>query len=247
MYRNNMHFKTIFITVLLAVLSQPVFAHSKLEPRINELEAQIQRLQLLIDSQGLQEMYMRQQSLQQENRDLRGNIEQLNYQIQQLRKQQREFLLDIDKRMQDLENNQTMMNAVPADEGTMAAMAEGEEPQYRKAFNLLKDGNYPESIAAFEAFISAFPESSLASNAQYWMAEANYAAGRYEQAARAFDKVRTEYPSSPKVPDASLKLGFSYAALGRSDSAKSVLNELIQKFPGSSVAKLAEDRLKQLN
>lgn len=241
------HARIALLTLLLGLSSQPLFAHSKLEPRINELEAQIQRLQLLVDSQGLQEMYLRIQSLQSENRTLRGNIEQLGYQIQQMQKQQREFFLDIDKRLQEAESNRAAMSAMPVDEDVTQALAEGEEAQYRKAFNLLKDGKYPESIAGFEAFLSAFPDSTLASNAQYWMAEANYAAGRYQQAVRAFDKVRTEYPSSPKVPDATLKLGFSYAALGKKDSARSVLNEVISRYPGSQVAKLAESRLGQLN
>jgi len=246
MNRSN-YFQTFLLALVLSAISLPVFAHRKLEPRINELEAQIQRLQLLVDGQGLQEMYLRLQALESENRSLRGGIEQLNHQNQQLQKRQRELYLEIDKRMQELETRQATVGAMPAEGAEYAeALAEGEEAQYRKAFNLLKEKRYQESVAGFEAFLGAFPDSTLAPNAQYWMAEANYAAGRYQQAVKAFDKVRSEYPSSPKVPDATLKLGFSYAALGKKDSARSVLSEVVQRYPGSSAARLAQDRLNQL-
>jgi len=235
------------LALLLGVISLPALAHTKLEPRINELEAQIQRLQLLVDGQGLQEMYLRLQALESENRSLRGGIEQLTYQNQQMQKRQRELYLEIDKRIQEMETRQSTAGAMPGEGGEYSeALAEGEEAQYRKAFNLLKEKRYEESVGGFEAFLGAFPDSTLAPNAQYWMAEANYAAGRYQQAVKAFDKVRSEYPSSPKVPDATVKLGFAYAALGKSDSARSVLNEVVQRYPGSSAAKLAQGRLNQL-
>ncbi len=239
--------QALLLALVLGALSLPAFAHRKLEPRINELEAQIQRLQLLIDAQGLQEMYLRLQRLEDENRMLRGNIEEMTYQFKQMQKRQRELFLELDKRIQELETRQTTISAMPAEGAEYAeALAEGEEAQYRKAFNALKERRYEEAIAGFEAFLGAFPDSSLAPNAQYWMAEANYAAGRYQQAVKAFDKVRAEYPSSPKVPDATLKLGFAYAALGKTDSARSVLNEVVQRYPGSTAAKLAQERLKQL-
>lgn len=243
----NSIFQTFLLTLVLSAIAQPAFAHRKLEPRINELEAQIQRLQLLVDGQGLQEMYLRLQALESENRSLRGGIEQLTYQNQQMKKRQRELYLEIDKRMQEMQTQQTAVGAMPTEGGEYTeALAEGEEAQYRQAFNLLKEKRYQESVAGFEAFLGAFPESTLAPNAQYWMAEANYAAGRYQQAVKAFDKVRAEYPSSPKVPDATLKLGFSYAALGKKTSARSVLSEVVQRYPGSSAAKLAQDRLNKL-
>ena len=70
--------QALLLTLALSLVSLPVSAHRKLEPQINELEAQIQRLQLLMEGQGLQEMYLRLQSLEAENRSLRGSVEQLN-------------------------------------------------------------------------------------------------------------------------------------------------------------------------
>jgi tol-pal system protein YbgF len=239
---------SLALLLMTAVIPLPSFAHSKLEPRINDLEAQVQRLQLLLEGQGIQDMYLKLQSLEAENRSLRGNVEQLNYQLQQLQERQRQFFLDTEKRMQELESRSAApaLGGLESNPEYAAALAEGEEAQYRKAFNLLKDRKYEESIAAFEAFNSAFANSSLAPNAYYWMGEANYAAGRYQQAVKSFDFVRTEYADSPKVADAMVKLGFAYAALGQSGSAKSVLQEVQQRFPGTAAAKLAQDRLNSL-
>ncbi len=242
------------VFLILAMLPlTPALAHKKLEPRLNDLDAKLQRMQLLMDSQGVQEIFIRMQSMEENNRMLKGQIEELNHKIGQMKSRQRELYLDMDKRLQDMESSgsqggygsTTTSPGYPG--GTYAEPQAGEEEQYRTSFNLLKEKRYTESVAAFEAFLLAYPQSELAPNAQYWMGEANYVAGRYSQAVRAFDLVRSEYPSSPKVADATLKLGYSYAAIGNISGARSVLNEVIDKYPGSSAAGLAKDRLKKLN
>ena len=91
-----------------------------------------------------------------------------------------------------------------------------------------------------------FPQSPLAANAQYWLGEAYYGAKQYAQAIKEFEKVRTLYPNSPKVPDATLKLGYSYYALKKWKSARSALKEVVERWAGTSVAKLAEQRLKRM-
>lgn len=242
------------VFLILAILPlTPALAHKKLEPRLNDLDAKLQRMQLLMDSQGMQEIFIRMQRMEEVNRALKGQVEELNHKVEQMKLRQRELYLDMDKRLQDVESSGYQGGALGGTAtpgysgGAYAAPQAGEEEQYRTAFNLLKDKRYTESVAAFEAFLLAYPQSELAPNAQYWMGEANYVAGRYSQAVRAFDRVRTEYSSSPKVADATLKLGYSYAAVGNISGARSVLNEVIGKYPGSSAAGLAADRLKKLN
>ncbi|RUM93705.1 MAG: tol-pal system protein YbgF, partial [Thiothrix sp.] len=67
-----------------------------------------------------------------------------------------------------------------------------------------------------------------------------------EQAVREFEKVRTLYPNAAKVGDASLKLAYSYYELQQWDGARSVLEEINKNFAGSTVAKLASQRLKRM-
>lgn len=248
----------VCVFALFVVMAAPAVAHRDQEAMINEVDARLQRLQLLMDSQNIQEMYLRLEELDRENRELRGKVEELAYELKQAKDRERKLYLDMDQRLQRIEgggvSSASSIGSVLGSDtpdysqpSGLSAGGEGnvgaEEAQYRTAFNLLKDRRYSEAIAGFEAFLKAYPDSALAPNAQYWMAESSYVAGRYEQAARGFDRVRKQYASSAKAGDATLKLGFSYKALGRITEAKQVLNEVITRFPGSKASELAQDQL----
>ncbi|MBA2492545.1 MAG: tol-pal system protein YbgF [Gammaproteobacteria bacterium] len=118
---------------------------------------------------------------------------------------------------------------------------------YRDAFELLKNGQYDESIDAFNRFITDYPQSIYASNAQYWLAEANYVSGNYERATAEFSQVIERYPDSAKVPDARLKLGFTYYELEQWAQARAVLDEVTRQHPNTTVARLAASRLQRMD
>ncbi len=223
-------------------------------------ESRLQRLESLLEGEvGLPQMLLRLDAVEQENRALRGKLEELNYKLEQLNQREKELYLDHDKRIQQLEARgahpagvgvSPVAGGVPgAGTATAAAPEVGqldEQTQYRQAFDLLKNGQYDASAQSFVQFMQNFPNSTLVQNAQYWLGEAYYGAGKYEQAAKEFEKVRANYPNSPKIPDASLKLGYSYYELKNWSSARTVLKEIVQNFPGSTVAKLADERLRRM-
>ncbi len=117
---------------------------------------------------------------------------------------------------------------------------------YKNAFTLLKQGKYDESIVAFNGFLQVHSNSKYASNAQYWLAEANYVSKRYPQALTEFTKVVEKYPASSKVADARLKLGFTHYELGQYEESRAELTRLRAQFPNSSVASLAQQRLERM-
>jgi len=117
---------------------------------------------------------------------------------------------------------------------------------YKQAFTLLKQGKYDDSIVAFNSFLQTHSASKYASNAQYWLAEANYVSKRYPQALTEFTKVIEQYPASSKVADAKLKLGFTHYELGQHEQSRVELTRLRAQFPNSSVASLAQQRLERM-
>lgn len=121
-----------------------------------------------------------------------------------------------------------------------------EQNAYTRAFNLLKEGRYPGAVNSFTAFLSAYPQSPYSGNAQYWLAEANYVSRKFQAAKAEFKKVIDNYPNSPKVPDASLKLGFTHYELAEWDEARKVLIQLGKQYPNSTVARLADERLRRM-
>jgi tol-pal system protein YbgF len=133
------------------------------------------------------------------------------------------------------------------DAPAVAPPSQEERDAYNRAFNLLKEGRYDQSIASFQSFMQANPKSSYADNAQYWLGEANYVSRKFKQAVDEFNKVIGGFPQSPKVADAMLKLGFTYYELADWKQARATLQQVLQQFPRSSAARLAETRLQRMS
>jgi tol-pal system protein YbgF len=121
-----------------------------------------------------------------------------------------------------------------------------EAEAYQKAFNLLKQGRYSESINAFRGFLQDYPGGSYEDNAQYWMGEASYVNRDFDTALEDFSKVLINYPKSSKVPGAMLKMGYIFYEKQAWDKAKEVLQRLQNDYPGSTEARLSEKRLQRI-
>jgi tol-pal system protein YbgF len=121
-----------------------------------------------------------------------------------------------------------------------------EEAIYSQAYDALKAGSYSISITGFKDFLTTYPTSPLAENAQYWLGEAYYVNHDYDAAAGAFRTVLKKWPESRKAPDALLKLGYTQYAQKQYPAAKATLTEVTRKYPGTDTAKLAADRLHRI-
>jgi len=146
------------------------------------------------------------------------------------------------------------MNKEPPNAGSGApdpagssAVNEQAQAAYDQAFGLLKQSRFDEAHKALQQFVSNFPASSLADNAQYWSGEALYAMRAFDQAVGEFDKVVQNYPESDKAPEALLKKGYSHYELGDLASAEATLNQVVSQYPGSRVSVAAKNRLTQIS
>lgn len=70
-------------------------------------EQRLERLERLVESQGLVDIMVRLDSLQQEIQHLRGQSEVQSHAIEELKKRQRELYIDIDRRLLQMERNGT--------------------------------------------------------------------------------------------------------------------------------------------
>ena len=127
----------------------------------------------------------------------------------------------------------------------VAGDADGQEA-YSKAFALLKEGQYEQSIKSFEAFKTNYPNSKYADNAQYWLGEANYVSRDYKKALTEFQQLIAQYPDSSKNAGARLKIGYVYFELKNWSAASEALQQVISLYPDSTVAKKANERLQRM-
>ena len=218
--------------------------------RLTEMDGRLLRIERVMSNQSLLDLSQRNDALQNELRGLRGQLEELQHALEASRNQQRELYGDLDKRLQALEAGRG--SAVPVAAPTAAAAPAsapdgGDRAAYQTAFDQLKDGKYTEAANGFTRFLSAYPQSQLADNAQYWLGEAHYVLKDYPQALRDFQAVLQKYPDSRKAPDALLKIGYCQYELKNYRDARDALNKLVQQYPETSSARLAQQRIAKLD
>jgi len=117
---------------------------------------------------------------------------------------------------------------------------------YDSGVSYYNGGQYPLSVQAFQEYLQYYPDTDLASNAQFWIGECYYSQGEYRQAVEEYDKCLERYPRGNKVPAAQLKKALALLALEQKQAGVRELRSLIQRHPRSPEADQARQRLRRL-
>ena len=240
------------------------------------VEQRVQRLERLLDNSALISMLQRIDTLQDEVRQLRGEMEQRDNALTAMRERQRKLYLDTDDRiaslegggggslddfddLDDLDNFDLTGGGVSVGGGAEVTLDNLRTPQapqvderqeqleYQNAYDLLILGRNREAIAEFGDFLNRYPNGIYADNAHYWLGEANYVERRFDEAIDRFNVVIFQFPASRKVPDARLRKGFAQYELQRYGEARQELTEVEREYRGRSIAALARRRIEQMN
>jgi tol-pal system protein YbgF len=224
--------------VMMAALAATAADAQSQGERIGSLEQRMGAVEQKLDNQGLLEMARQLDALDAELRQLRGEIESLQHDLDAARRQQRDQYVDLDTRLRAAEA------ALAAAQASVPPA--GPDAEYQAAFNQLKEGHYDEAAAAFTKFLADHHDHELASNAQYWLGEVYYVKRDYPAALSAFEGVLSGFQGARKSPDALLKAGYCHYELGHFDLARTALTRVTKDFPDSSAAVEAADRLKRM-
>ncbi len=239
--------RRFIIASLVSVLAAGCVVPPEEDPvqiKLNEVDGRVARIERVVSNQSLLDLAQKVDALQAENRQLRGRIEELENNSEALKKQQRDLYADLDRKVGQIGSANPAGSAAVG--GAVGGPAGGEQAAYTQAFDALKTSNYPGAIGGFQTFLSSYPQSEMADNAQYWLGEAYYVTRDYERAAAAFRTVGEKWPNSRKAADALVKLGFTQFELKRHADARVTLNDVIARYPDSDAARLAAERLKRL-
>jgi len=114
---------------------------------------------------------------------------------------------------------------------------------YQTAMASFRAEEHGQAVLEFSELIDRFPESPLASNAQYWIGEGAYRQRDFDQALIEFRRVVDGYPKSAQVADALLKIGLCYRALKDEARAREVWEQIAKDFPGTNAATQASTLL----
>jgi tol-pal system protein YbgF len=229
--------------------------------KLKDLDTRLTRIERVMANQSLLELSNQLEALRTDVRALHNDVDQMSNALEASRKQQRDLYADLEQRLKTLESRGGGSGGsgagAAAAAGATAAGASASSVQdssptgedktsYQAAFNLLKDGQYDRAITAFQKFLAAYPDSSLADNAQYWLGEAFYVNKAYPEASSAFQRVVDKYPQSRKLPDALLKIGYCRYEMKQLDSARDVLTQVATRYADTPAGRLAQQRLEKM-
>jgi tol-pal system protein YbgF len=261
-------FLVVSFAAAVLFLSLPAFGVSKeivqLQTQVQALQDQVARMQQSFDQgMGVMKnlieqntdtmnklagtMTQLQQVMQKQNADAGTRNDQLSGQIQTLNDSLDELkarLARVTKQLEDMQASQ--QNLQTQQQQPQQPQAPPPDVLYNNAVRDYNAGNMDLAKQEFSEYVKAYPNTDLAGNAQFYVAEMEYRAGNYQAAAQDYDKVLQQFPSGNKAASAQLKKGYSLIELGDKQGGVRELNSLVQRFPRSPEATQARERLRRL-
>src|SRR4030095_12589787 len=137
--------------------------------KLTELDGRLLRIERVLANQSLLDLSQRLEAVQVEARMLRGVLDELQHQVQQQQTQQRDMYGDVDRRPPALDGGGAPAAASRAGGSALPVPQGDDRANYQAAFDLLKDGKYPEAISGFRQFLTTFPTRARGDNAPDWL------------------------------------------------------------------------------
>lgn len=164
-------------------------------------------------------------------------------------------LAKLDAKVTDLGNRMSIMQNPPAAPGApgQPTGAPGAPPPGMTAEsawqNAEKDrlgGNMDLALKEYQDYISYFPNTDYAPNAQFNIGEIYYGKGDYENAMKAFDTLLERFPDNPRTRSAHFMKGQTYVRTGNRDGAIQEFKYIVDNYPGTDDARRAATSLRGL-
>ena len=259
----------LFVIIALACASLPAFAANKdmiqLQTQVQALQEQMARMQQSFDERmGVMKNLIEQstdninkmsssvdtlnKSLQQQNADAAGRLDQVSSQVQSLHDSVDELkarMAKLNKQLDDMSAGQQNANPNQPPPGGANIQAPPADVLYNNALRDYNAAKYQLAQQEFADYVKFYGNTDLAGNAQFYIADIEYRQGNYQQAVVEYDKVMEQYPGGNKAAAAQLKKGYSLLELGQKDAGVKELQSLIARYPRAPEAAQAKDRLRK--
>ncbi|VAX03575.1 Cell division coordinator CpoB [hydrothermal vent metagenome] len=201
---------------------------------VKVLEARLARIERRLENRTLVDMALALESLQRENQQLLGQLEEQGYELESLKKRQRDLYLDVDRRLAQLEAAQTKVTA-----GASVAGLRPIAPVARKAAPLAAVGSVATSVApvaSLPASSTPDPVDEVGSHQEHDDYERAFnllKEGRYDLAVEAFKAFVQTYPKGRYTDNAQYWLGEANYVQRNFKAALSEFEQVVNNFPDS--------------
>ena len=265
--------RILFVLALSTICIAPAYGANKdiveLQTQVTQLQQQMTQMKQSFDERmGIMRNLLEQNtdatnkvttainglqaSINKQQQDRSGQGDQLSGQIQALNDTMDELKVRLTKLSKQLEDMQTAQQSMAAQQtqAQQQAQAIAQAPAPDVLYNnALRDYNGAKNdlaIQEFNDYIKFYPNTDLAGNAYFYLAEIQFKAGDYQKAVPNYDLVLQNFPSGNKAAAAQLKKGFALLELGKEDEGTQELKHVIQRYPRTNEATQARERLRKL-
>jgi tol-pal system protein YbgF len=174
------------------------------------------------------------EKLKSDNAELRGKIENLEKQGEDINTSQKTYYQDLDTRLGNFEPRTETI------EGVTGTVQPGEKKAYDDALKAFQTGSLKKADEGFSAFVNRYPKSPYVPLALFWSGNSKYANKDYSGAIGQLQNLIKRYPTHPRIPTAMLTLGNAQLESGNKTAAKKTFGEIISKYPDTEAAKDAK-------
>lgn len=210
----------------------------------SELERTVQAQgQLLTDYQ------QKIMDLQSEVDQLRGQLEETSYLLNQTVERQKSILqqLDTSSSSASSDNGSRQVNQTRTSLAGWSSTG-NDKSDYNFIIQFVLDGKESkDAIIALQQFLNDYPKSVYRANVNYWLGQLCYGQGRKDDASFYYATVVKSFPKSAKAGDSLYKVGLILLDKGEKAKAKAVFQQVINQFPNDKNAvSLANSKLATL-
>jgi len=174
------------------------------------------------------------EKLKADNAELRGKIENLEKQGEDISTSQKTYYQDLDNRLGNFEPRTETI------EGVSGTVQPGEKKAYDDALKAFQTGSLKKADEGFSAFVNRYPKSPYVPLALFWSGNSKYANKDYTGAIAQLQSLIKRFPNHSRIPSAMLTLGNAQLESGNKATAKKTFSEIISKYPDTEAAKDAK-------
>ena len=270
--KSNRIFPVLALILTLCLALTPAYGASKeiiqLQTQVDQLQQQMtQMTQSFNERMGVMKNLVEQNSdvankvnatlkdlqtsINKQQQDRAGQVDQISGQIQSLNDTMDELkvrMTKLSKQLEDMQSAQQSLAATQAQQQQQAqAIAQAPPPDvlYNNALRDYNGGKPDLASQELNDYVKFYPNTDLAGNAHFYLAELQFRAGDYPKAIEEYDLVLQNFPSGNKAAAAQLKKGFALIELGKGEQGAQELRHVIQRYPRSNEATQARERLRK--
>jgi tol-pal system protein YbgF len=263
----------MFLVLSLTIWTLPAYGASKeivqLQTQVDQLQQQITQMKQSFDERmGVMKNLLEhntdaankvtaaindlQISINKQQQDRAAQVDQISGQIQALNDTMDELkvrLAKLSKQFEDMQAAQQSMAAQQSQVQQQAqAIAQAPAPDvlYNEALRDYSSGKNDLAVQGFNDYIKFYPNTDLAGNAYFYLAEIQFKAADYKKAVANYDLVLQNFPSGNKAAAAQLKKGYALLELGKQEEGTQELKHVIQRYPRTTEATQARERLRKV-